>query len=362
MKKKQKKYRFPFWLMLPLLALLTYLGTEWLAGNLQWTEVVYSRQIYPVFASILSAISAALPFSLDDLFYILLIVCAFLLIGLPIFKKISWKKSGKTALNIVAITYILFYFFWGFNYFRMNLNNRLNLVNQKPDTENFLNVFDKLVEQTNLSHTTFKNFNKSEIDSLVEKSYQKLSPALQIGYPAGKRPAKDITFSRFFAQAGISGYYGPFFNEIHLNKNLLAVEYPFVLAHEKAHQLGITGESEANFYAWLVCTQSESEKLKYSANLMILRYFIFQGYRLEQFPEIIEKLDDRVKNDIQKISEHWANLRNEKIDRAATKINDTYLKTNKIEKGVEDYKGVVKHVMDFSLDTAFQKKWNLNSE
>ncbi|HKL32527.1 MAG TPA: DUF3810 domain-containing protein, partial [Tangfeifania sp.] len=346
----------------PLLALLTFLGTEWLAANPQWTDAVYSRQIYPVFASILSAISAVLPFSLDDLFYILLIVCAFLLTGLLIFKKISLKKTGKTVLNIVAITYILFYLFWGFNYFRMDLNNRLELATQQPDTEDFLNVFEKLVEQTNLSHTAFKNFSKSEIDSLVEKSYQELSPVLQIGYPAGKRPAKNITFSRFFAQAGISGYYGPFFNEIHLNKNLLPVEYPFVLAHEKAHQFGITGESEANFYAWLVCTQSESEKLKYSANLMILRYFIFQGFRLEKFPEIIKKLDEPVKNDMQKIREHWANLRNEKIDRAATKMNDAYLKTNKIEEGVKDYRGVVKHVMDFSLDSAFQKKWNLNSE
>jgi len=362
MKKKQKKYHFPFWLLLPLLALLTFLGTEWLAANPQWTDAVYSRQIYPGFASILSAISAVLPFSLDDLFYILLIVCAFLLTGLLIFKKISLKKTGKTVLNIVAIAYILFYLFWGFNYFRMDLNNRLELATQQPDTEDFLNVFEKLVEQTNLSHTAFKNFSKSEIDSLVEKSYQELSPVLQIGYPAGKRPAKNITFSRFFAQAGISGYYGPFFNEIHLNKNLLPVEYPFVLAHEKAHQFGITGESEANFYAWLVCTQSESEKLKYSANLMILRYFIFQGFRLEKFPEIIKKLDEPVKNDMQKIREHWANLRNEKIDRAATKMNDAYLKTNKIEEGVKDYRGVVKHVMDFSLDSAFQKKWNLNSE
>lgn len=362
---KKKKYienRFPWWLLLPALALLTFGLTEWLDQNRDWAESVYARKIYPFIGKVLSTGSSLFPFSLDDLFYVGLIIVAISMIVFLILKKISLKKAGKIVLNTLAVSYLLFYFLWGFNYFRQDVNTRLGLTDQTPNTEDFIRVFEELVMQTNQSYTTFENFDKNEIDSLVELSYKKLAPVLKVNYPSGKRPAKNITFSRFFAQAGISGYYGPFFNEIHLNRNLLPVEYPFVLAHEKAHQFGITGESEANFYGWLVCTKSDSKKLKYSANLMILRYFIFQAYRLEKYPEIIKKLDDLVKNDIQKISEHWAELRNEKIDRAATKINDTYLKTNKIEKGVDDYIGVVKHVMDFSLDSAFQRKWNLNSE
>lgn len=362
---KKKKYsgnRFPRWIVLPVLALLTFGFTEWLAKNRDWAESVYAQKIYSSVASVLSAASSVFPFSIDDLFYVGLILLIFLLIALLIFKKISWRKTGKIILNALALVYILFYFLWGFNYFRPDLNTRLKIKSQSANTEDFLKIFEELVRETNRSYTNFENFDENEIDSLVESSYKMLSSVLQINYPAGKRPGKNITLSRFFAQAGISGYYGPFFNEIHLNSNLLPVEYPFVLAHEKAHQFGITGESEANFYSWLVCTKSESKKLKYSANLMVLRYFIFHGFRLEQFPEIIQKLDEPVKKDIQKISEHWAELRNEKIDRAATKINDTYLKTNKVEKGVEDYKGVVNHVLDFSLDSTFQKKWNLNTE
>ncbi len=55
-------------------------------------------------------------------------------------------------------------------------------------------------------------------------------------------------------------------------------------------------------------------------------------------------------------------LRNEKVDRVAAKVNDTYLKTNKVEKGIEDYTGIVKYVLDFKLDTAFQKKWDLTGD
>jgi hypothetical protein len=53
-------------------------------------------------------------------------------------------------------------------------------------------------------------------------------------------------------------------------------------------------------------------------------------------------------------------MRNEKVDEIASKVNDAYLKSNKIEKGIEDYTGVVKFVMDFSQDTVYQKKWGLN--
>jgi hypothetical protein len=251
---------------------------------------------------------------------------------------------------------------WGFNYFKPDLNQRLSLENHQPDKEEFLNVFRDLINQTNRTYTSFEKFDTNEIDSLVEKSYENLAPVLGIKYPSGSRAAKNITFSRFFAQAGISGYYGPFFNEVHVNTFNLPLEFPFVLAHEKAHQFGITGEAEANFYAWMVCLQSKSVKLRYSANLVVLRYFIYQGFRLEDFKLLTSKIDDRVKSDLEKIREHWLQLRNERIDRAASKVNDVYLKTNKVEKGIEDYHGVVKFVMDFKLDTTFQKKWNLNSE
>lgn len=365
MMKAKKKYsgnHFLWWIVLPVLALITFVFTEWLAKNANWAETIYGQTVYPRIGTFLSGFSSIFPFSIDDVFYLGLIFLLFILIALLILRKISWKKAGKIVLNTLALTYILFYFLWGFNYYRPDLNTRLKIESQIANTEDFLNVFEKIITQTNQSFTAFEGFGKNEIDSLIEASYKNLTSILKLSYPAGKRPGKNITFSRFFAKAGISGYFGPFFSEVHLNSNILPIEYPFVLAHEKAHQFGITGESEANFYAWLVCTESDSQKLKYSANLMILRYFIFQAYRLEKYPEIITKLDNPVKKDIQKISEHWAKLRNEKIDRIATKINDTYLKTNKVEKGVEDYRGVVKHVMDFSLDSAFQKKWNLNSE
>ena len=67
-------------------------------------------------------------------------------------------------------------------------------------------------------------------------------------------------------------------------------------------------------------------------------------------------IDPRVKNDFNTLSEYWQKLQNDKMDRVASKVNDAYLKTNKVEKGIMDYSGVVKHVLNFSQDTAFQNQ------
>ncbi|HKJ78456.1 MAG TPA: DUF3810 domain-containing protein [Prolixibacteraceae bacterium] len=363
MKQKYSNYLIIFrkkWLIVPILALVTFGLTEVLAANPAFTEKFYSRGIYPYIADVFSQVSAVLPFSLDDIFYVLLLLFAFIVTGLLIFKKVTLKFAGKFVLNVVASVYILFYFLWGFNYYRLGLNQRLDLVTQHPDEQKFLAVFEEIVEQVNNSYVLYDDLNKESIDSLIEQSYKQLAPILQLDYPAGKRIAKDITFSRFFAQSGISGYYGPFFSEVHINSYNLPVEFPFVLAHEKAHQFGVTGEAEANFFAWLVCSASSSKKLNYSANLVAIRYFAYQGYQLENYPEVIGKLEEPVKQDLIRIREHWAQLRNEKIERVASKVNDSYLKTNKVEKGIDDYHGVVKYIMDFKLDTAFRE--NLKRE
>jgi len=354
-----KKNRSKKWLFLPLAAILTFGMTQFAYRFPSATEKVYSQFLYPFIARIISPFSNIFPFSIDDIFYVLLILTFLILIILLIVRKISFAKTGKIIVNILAGTYILFYLLWGFNYFREDLNTRLELDKHEPNTKAFIIQLKKQIENTNKSWCSFEKWEVEKVDQNIEKSYKKLAPTLKIKYPAGKRKPKSITVSRFFAQAGISGYYGPFFNEVHVNSNILPVEYPFILAHEKAHQFGITNEAEANFYAWLVCTKSNSKQLQYSANLHVLQYFLYQGYQLEEYPGIIAKIDKRVKKDLQIIREHWMSMRNEKIDEAASKVNDFYLKTNKIKKGIEEYSGVVKFVMDYSYDSGFQEKWDL---
>jgi hypothetical protein len=354
-----KKKHAVKWLVLPVLALITFGLTRLAYKYPSVTENLYSQKIYVFIAGKLSPFSNLFPFSLDDLFYFLLLSGFLILPVLLIARKVSVVKALKTVLNLMALTYSLFYFLWGFNYFRQDIYERLDLSGHEPNPTLFIEQLKLTIEATNQSWCEFDNVGKTEIDWYIEDSYQKLSGALRLKYPAGKRRAKNITASSFFAKAGISGYYGPFFNEVHVNSKILPVEYPFVLAHEKAHQFGITNEAEASFYAWMVGVKSPSKHLQYSANLHILRYFLSQAYRLEEYPEIIKELDEKVIQDLKNIAENWQKLRNENIDKVASKANDIYLKSNKIEKGIQNYQGVLKFVMDYSYDTGFQNRHNL---
>jgi len=341
----------PIWL-----ALLTFGLTELLSRFPKITETVYSQILYPIFAFCLSFLSKWVSFSLDDAFYLLLAIFLMTIFLMTIFRKIKFGRFLLLILQTLSICYVLFYWFWGFNYYRSGINERLQIAKSKPDTVQFVRVMGELIAQTNESYCAFDNITKAEISALVETSYQNNSAFLKLDYPQGTRVPKPITFSSFFAKAGIAGYYGPFFSEVHLNDSLLMIEYPQVLAHESAHQFGITSEAEANFYSWLVCTRSNSKYLQYSANISMINYFLSQGRRLHNFADLVHQIDKPVIDDIRKVQKHWESMRNERIDKAAGKVNDAYLKTNKIEKGIEDYFGVVQFVMDFETDSVAQKR------
>jgi hypothetical protein len=160
-----------------------------------------------------------------------------------------------------------------------------------------------------------------------------------------------MIFSSIFSKSGVSGYFGPFFNEIHLNRNLLPMDYPFVLAHEKAHQFGITSEAEANLYAFIICTTSKDRRLKYSAYQSLLLYFLKDASRMKDYHEILGKIDESVISDLRYRQEYYSKLENETLSDMQTDANDAYLKANKVESGVRNYDQVVSLLLSWYKNT-----------
>jgi hypothetical protein len=249
--------------------------------------------------------------------------------------------------QFLALGYSYFYLVWGFNYFRPAFENRIGWKKQMPDEVVFKSVLDSVISISNLNYTTILKADYQEIDKLIEDSYSKNSKVLGINYPNGIRRPKTMLFSFVYAKFGVSGYFGPFFNEVHLNSYLLPMEYPFLLAHEKAHQFGIANEAEANLAAYIVCTSSDDKRLKYSGNLYLLLYFIRDAVYMSDYQDYVKKIDQQVIADLRSRRKYYEELQNETLGKVQTAANNAYLKSNHVERGVKNYNQVVALVINW---------------
>ena len=324
-----------------LLAVLVFMAVEFAVRNSKLVEHYYSKGVYPEIANSLSQMSSLIPFSLWDTFWMITIILILAGIFQALFRKAKRSWLVLRIIQSMALLYAFFYLVWGFNYFRPKLETRIGWEQPKPSEAAFRSILDSMIVHTNANCIAVSPADYPVIDQLVEDSYRKNSNLLGINYPNGSRQPKTMLFSSFFAKSGVSGYFGPFFNEIHLNYYLLPMEYPYVLAHEKAHQFGITNEAEANLAAFIVCTTSRDRRLQYSGYVNLLVYFLSDAANLKEAGEYIRKIEKPVIFDLRFQRRHWQGLQNKTLDQVQTAANNAYLKTNHIEEGVKNYNQVV---------------------
>ncbi len=328
-----------------ILAALVFGSVRFAVHHSRLVEFYYSAGIYPSIAKAFSGLSNWFPFSLWDTFwavFVLFIITGFILV---IFRKMKLSSYALRVIQLLAVLYAFFYLVWGFNYFRPKIEIRTGWESSQANEKFFRAIFDSIIVHTNLNYTSITPSDYLAVDNLIEESYAKNSVELGIPYPNGTRRPKTMLFSSFFAKSGVSGYFGPFFNEIHLNYYLLPMEYPYVLAHEKAHQFGITNEAEANLAAFIVCITSGDRRLQYSGYVNLLVYFISDAVRIKDVKDFIRKIDKPVIHDLRFQRTHWHGLQNKMLDQVQTAANNAYLKTNNIEEGVKNYNQVVSLVI-----------------
>lgn len=351
--KKHYKNIFPFFL-----ALITFLASLVFKNFPSVTERFFTHWFYPKVASVLSNMSVRLPFSLDDVLYTVLVLLLLLSVLLLLIKRMRFKKFVLHFLQVLAILYAGFYWLWGFNYYREDIHLRLNLCESKADNELLIQVLKEVVRHTNDAYCSHEKQDKENLQQVLENSYKELQGFLKIDYPLGKRRIKYITYSDFFAKASIAGYLGPFFNEVHINAYLSVWDEPVVMAHEMSHQFGVSSEAEANFYGWLVCVNSKDRFANYSGWLYALNFFTYQCSDSIDRETLIQMIRPEVINDIRARRLHWEKLTHERINRLAGQVNDIYLKSNNVDKGINDYNDMVQLIIDFYLSNKMVNIFN----
>jgi len=299
----------------------------------------YMRVFYPVIATVLSFINRRIPFSLLDVLIIAAIVLFLVSILLMFLKRLRFRCWTVIFLLSVMWLVVWFYMAWGISYFRLSFHERFAVETPKEDRVFFEAFVERYIDLLNRAYIADPHFDIKEIDQEIEALYQKYHEILRLPYPNGWRRTKKTLTEPLMTRMGVSGYFDPFFNEVQVNNYSLPICYPYTLAHEKAHQFGISNEAECNLFASVICNSSDHPLVRYSGNIQTTSYLLGNLRKIspDRYREITGQIDPRIMNDYRVIREHWQKALNPTLSAVQDKIYDTYLKTNKQQSGILSY-------------------------
>ena len=299
----------------------------------------YMKVCYPVIAVVLSFFTRWIPFSLLDLLMIAGIVLLPAGIVMMCLRRLSFRCWVNIFLLSVLWMVVWFYMAWGIGYFRQGFHERFGVETPKEDREFFEAFVSRYIDSLNRAYIANPHFDAEDADHEIEALYGKHHEKLRLPYPCGWRRTKQTLAEPLMTRMGVAGYFGPFFNEVHVNNYSLPITYPYTLAHEKAHQFGITSEAECNLYATVICTSSAHPLVRYSGYLQTVSYLLGNLRKIspDRYREITGQIDPRIIDDYRAIREHWQKALNPAMSAVQDKVYDAYLKTNKQPGGILSY-------------------------
>jgi hypothetical protein len=333
------------WGALGVLALVVRYAAE---RNPVKTEALYSRTFFPVIRNFIDATVSRLPFPTFYLF-LLSVVVVLLYMLYRIFHTDGWSNKMvfvfRSTVNGLGFLVFFFLMLWGFNYQRIPIFEQLSLkplplderelIKELTLTKNILSHIRPNIRQDTSAIEEVMNY--KELEDLVRSELSNNLYTLGLNY-TGKPRTREFYPSGFMRHMGIYGIYFPFTGESYIDPSLHPLEKPFTIAHEMAHSYGVTDEGEANFIAWVICSNSESYLLQYTGQLRLLRYQLNDLYRINQdsYKNFVAALPHGVKNDLSSIRRNALSIQ-PLFSEVSRRSNDLYLKTQGVKAGVQSY-------------------------
>lgn len=332
--------------ILPLLLVIQIILVKTLGLFPDFIEEYYSRGWYPKIAFVSRSVFGSIPFSVGDIFYLILII----LLIRWIFKNRkgffrSWKNNALQFLGFLSVFYFFFHLLWGMNYYRIPLDEKLK-IDKEYTIQELENFTLKMIAKTNalqfeISKNTTKKvvipYNDEQIYKLAANGYLKLPENLrEFEHPI--KSTKNSLFSFPLSYMGFGGYMNPFTNEAQVNNLKPKYDSPMTTCHEMAHQTGIGSESECNFIGFITATKNDDLYFQYAAYTSIVRYcFRNLEYNLEGSSEkYLPLLNKGVLANFAENKAFWESY-STPIETFFEIFYDNFLKINDQKDGLEGY-------------------------
>lgn len=310
---------------------------------------LYNQHVYPFIAAILSCFSSLFPFSLSEVFYTLAITFIILYPIIAILRyRQRWRQILLTEVEFILWLYVWFYAAWGLNYSQPNFYERTSTRPAQYNDNTLMRFAKAYADSLNLLYTEINKKDEPLVRREITKAYRQLSQNMGIHAPLSSIPrVKTMLYTTLFSKAGISGTMGPFFNEFIVSGDLLPFEYPFTYAHELAHQLGVTNEGEANFYAFLACRLSKEKSVKFSGYIKIYSHVAraISNVSEEEYNRFLTLIRPEVKHLINQQRTHWGKLYSPTLGYIQGQLFEYYLRSNNVSAGRKSYSEVIRLIM-----------------
>lgn len=257
-----------------------------------------------------------------------------------------------------------FYLFWGFNYARAPVDQRLGLATEASVDADALRILtDHAVERTNEAYRrlhggsddigapTAVPFDPAAASAALETGWRRVGPALGMGEAAARRhgPVKTVGATWLLDALDLSGIYSPWTGEAHVSASLPSMVLPATAGHEQAHQRGVARENEATFTGALAAIHSDDPYVRYSGWARIIRSLQRDMARADRaaWDEAMERLAPGVRRDWGDYI-RWYEEHRSIAGPAASAVNHTYLRAHGVPGGIQSYDRVTTLLLEWA--------------
>ncbi|MDX1462836.1 MAG: DUF3810 domain-containing protein, partial [Marinirhabdus sp.] len=303
-----------------------------------------------------------IPFSIGDVFYILISIIALRWLYLNLRRlRTEPVRFFVDVAATVSLVYFVFNLLWGFNYYRVPLHKTLGLEREYT-TEQLLSTTKRLIAKSNALHRELGYSDSTKIDlpyaqteifKMSDNGYKNLEKEFpQLAY--APKSIKKSGWSLGLTYMGYSGYYNPFSGEAQVNNLIKSYKFPVVSCHEQAHQIGYAAENEANFIATMATLNNDDTYIKYSGYIFALRYCINELARRDMalYEELLPTINFGILESYREMREFWDSYENP-FEAFSKAFWDQFLKANNQSKGIMSYSYMVALVVNYFEDKPF---------
>lgn len=335
-------------LMPMILALVVHMIATNIPNITENYEVYYAASVNKWANGLLSLLTGAIKYSLGEFIFYAHVAAAPIIALILIIKLFrgGFFKSVLRILQYASILYILFMTFWGFNYGRQSISVTMDFEVREYSKEELKLLTEHLIEEAN--RLRLFQLENAEGVMMTPSDYRDVFARAHKGYDAigsevkalsgifGK--PKAVLASELMLYTGITGVYFPFTAEANVNVAIPDLLLPATTLHEMAHQRGIAPEDEANFVAYITALAHPDKDFNYSGTVLALIHSMNALYRKDAAIAMTlrETYSEGLSRDMVHYSSFWRQYEG-KTNEVADKVNDTYLKANRQEDGIQSY-------------------------